>query len=98
MKTKSKIFFRLYVAGESPNSILAIGNLGKLCREHFAGCFELEVVDLLRDPERALKDRVLLTPTLIKFYPKPVRKIIGNLNDETGVLRALGLETFKNEK
>jgi len=52
----------------------------------------------LRDPQKALVDEVLLTPTLVKLSPKPVRKIIGNLNDMAAVLKAIGLEAFRNEK
>jgi circadian clock protein KaiB len=98
MKPKGKLVLRLYVTGEAPNSTRAIGNLNDLCREHLAGRYEIEIVDLLREPQRALADEVLLTPTLVKLSPKPVRKIIGNLNDLAAVLKAFGLEVFRNEK
>ena len=98
MKTNGNFIFRLYVTGEAPNSIRAIGNLNDLCRDHLAGHHEIEIVDLLRDPQKALEDEVLLTPTLVKLSPKPVRKIIGNLNDMAAVLKAIGLEAFRNEK
>jgi circadian clock protein KaiB len=98
MKPNGKVVFRLYVTGEAPNSIRAIGNLRALCGEHLAGRHEIEIVDLLLEPQRALEDDVLLTPTLIQLAPKPVRKIIGNLNDSATVLRALGLETLPNGK
>jgi circadian clock protein KaiB len=83
--------FRLYVAGDAPNSAQARFNLNALCRARFAGDFEIEVVNVLREPVRALADRVRLTPTLIKLAPGPVKKIVGTLVDPQRVLKALGL-------
>jgi len=83
--------FRLYVAGDAPNSVLARTNLNALCRAQFAGAFEIEVVNVLREQKRALADRVRLTPTLIKLAPGPVKRIVGTLADPYQVLRALGL-------
>ncbi len=83
--------FRLYVAGDGPNSALARANLNALCRSRFAGVFEIEVVNVLRERTRALADRVRLTPTLIKLAPGPVKRIIGTLANPRQVLRALGL-------
>jgi len=83
--------FRLYVAGDAPNSVLARANLNALCRSHFAGAFEIEVVNVLRERTRALADRVRLTPTLIKLAPGPMKRIVGTLADPRRVLRALGL-------
>jgi len=83
--------FRLYVAGDAPNSTLARANLNALCRAHFPGTFEIEVVNVLCEQTRALVDRVRLTPTLIKLAPGPMRRIVGTLADPRHVLRALGL-------
>jgi circadian clock protein KaiB len=83
--------FRLYVAGSSPNSAKAIANLRALCNEILQNRHEIEVVDVLKEPHRALKDGVLLTPMLVKLSPAPVSKIIGSLNDRQPVLQALGL-------
>jgi len=83
--------FRLYVAGDAPNSALARANLNALCRAHFAGSFEIEVVNVLRERARAVGDRVRLTPTLIKLAPGPVKRIVGTLANPRHVLRALGL-------
>lgn len=80
---------RLYVAGNGPNSTLARLNISVICREHFKDAFELEVVDLLEFPLRALEDGVVVTPTLLKLQPSPVQRIIGNLNDEAQVILAL---------
>ena len=84
--------FRLYVAGDTPNSALAIANLKAICEAHLAGRHEIEIVDVFREPKLALADRVLITPALTKLSPAPVRGIVGTLTDTTTVLRALGLK------
>jgi circadian clock protein KaiB len=81
---------RLYVAGNAPNSLSAVANARSICEEHFAFRHELEIVDLLADPQRALADGIIVTPTLLKLSPAPVQKVIGNLSDTTQVLLALG--------
>ena len=83
--------FRLYVAGDSPNSAKAILNLRALCLEVLDNRHEIEVVDVLREPKRALEDGILLTPTLVKLSPAPVQRIVGSLNQREPVLQALGL-------
>ena len=84
--------FRLYVAGDALNSTRAMANLTALCREHLAGRYEIEIVDVFRHPELALTDEVFLTPTLVRLAPAPVRRIVGSLSDTLAVLQALGLE------
>jgi len=84
---------RLYIAGDGPNSLLAVANLHALCREHLPDQFSIQVVDVLLDPKRALADGVFLTPTLVKLSPGPIRKIVGTLSDAFPVLVALGLPT-----
>ncbi len=91
MSSPDHFKFRLYVAGDSPNSAKAIANLRALCRELLDVRHEIEVVDVLREPKRALEDGVLLTPLLVKLSPSPVRKIVGSLNQRESVLEALGL-------
>jgi circadian clock protein KaiB len=91
MKKPALYKFRLYVAGGSPNSAKATANLQALCDEILVGRHEIEVVDILKEPHRALDDGVLLTPMLVKLSPAPIRKIIGSLNDRPPVLQALGL-------
>jgi circadian clock protein KaiB len=85
--------FRLYVAGTTSNSVQAIANLALLCRTHLLGRHELEVIDVLRHPHRALADRIFMTPILVKFAPDPECRIIGTLHQEEKVLRALGLDS-----
>ena len=84
--------FRLYVAGDTPNSAQARTNLGALCRENLVDRHEIEIVDVFREPQRALADGIFMTPTLVKLAPLPVRKIVGTLSQTGSVLQALGLE------
>lgn len=84
--------FRLYVAADAPNSAQALANLGSLCRAHLPDRYEIELVDVFRDPKRALEDGIFMTPTLVKLFPTPVRRIVGTLNQTQTVLQALGLE------
>ena len=83
---------RLYVAGNAPNSLRAIANAKLLCDEHFAARHELEIVDLLKHPKRALADGIIVTPTLLKLSPLPVQRVIGNLSDSKQVLQTLANE------
>jgi circadian clock protein KaiB len=80
----------LYVAGQAPNSILAIANAKAICEDHYSLGYKLEIVDLMEHPLRALKDGIVVTPTLIRVLPKPARKVIGTLADQKQVLLALG--------
>ena len=83
---------RLYVAGDLPNSARAQENLRRVCDEQFAGRYELEVIDFLQAPQRALQDGVLVTPTLVKLEPAPRRVIVGTLSDRDVLLAALAAE------
>lgn len=85
-----KLTLRLYVAGHSPNSVEAVRNSRTVCDEHFPGEYELEIVDIFESPERGLADGVLVTPTLLKLHPPPVRRVIGNMKDVDRLLLALG--------
>ncbi len=82
-------FLRLYVAGQTPNSLHAFANLTRLCEEHLPGRHEIEVIDLVEDPDRAAHDDVLAIPTLVRRRPAPERKIIGDLSDAARVLSRL---------
>ena len=86
--------FRLYVAGDTPNSALASANLRAICRTHLPDRHEIEIVDVFSNPRRALEDGILMTPTLVRLSPSPIRKIVGTLSDLETVLRALGLESL----
>jgi circadian clock protein KaiB len=88
--------FRLYMAGGAPNSVRALANLYAICRTHFPESHRIEVIDVLKEPLRALNDAVLVTPTVLKISPAPEQQIIGNLSDEEEVLRALGLPQKEN--
>lgn len=89
---QSRIRLRLYVAGDGPNSQLALTNLTRVCQERLADRCDLEVVDVLRDPARAAQDRVLLTPLLVRLAPTPIRRVTGNLSQTDVLLHALDLE------
>lgn len=87
---KAGLALRLYVAGNAPNSLSAIANLKAICGAHFAAGHELEIVDLLEQPSRALADGILVTPTLLKLRPLPEQRLVGNLSDTARVLLTLG--------
>jgi circadian clock protein KaiB len=83
---------RLYVAGQSPKSLHALGNLKQLCEEHLAGRYEIEVIDLVEHPSLARSDEILAIPTLVRRLPEPLRKIIGDLSDTERVLVGLRID------
>ncbi|HEY4304448.1 MAG TPA: circadian clock KaiB family protein [Gemmatimonadaceae bacterium] len=83
--------FRLYVAGDSANSARARVNLGALCRKHLVGRYKIQIIDVFKEPNRAMIDGVFMTPVLIKLAPSPVRMIVGTLNESATLLEALGL-------
>ncbi len=84
---------RLYVAGQTSRSMTAFANLKKICEEHLQGKYQIEVVDLLRNPTLARGDQILAVPTLVRKLPEPVRKIIGDLSNTERVLVGLDLRS-----
>lgn len=84
--------FRLYIAGDAPNSEQAVANLAAFCRAHLVDRHKIEIVDVFRDPKRALADGIFMTPTLIKLTPSPIRRIVGTLSQTRIILVTLGLE------
>jgi circadian clock protein KaiB len=84
--------FRLYVTGNAPSSRRAIQNLRSLCESELQGRYELEVIDVLKHPERAGIGKILATPTLVRELPEPIRKLIGDLSDREKVWLGLELE------
>ena len=86
---------RLYVAGQTPKSLAAFANLKKICEEHLAGQYHIEVIDLLKKPQLASGDQILAIPTLVRKLPSPIRKIIGDLSDTERVLVGLNLRQKK---
>ena len=85
---------RLYIAGQTPKSLTAIANLQRMCDEHLAGRFRIEIVDLVREPHRARADDVVAIPTLIRRLPPPMKKIVGTLADEDKVLIGVDIRPF----
>jgi circadian clock protein KaiB len=82
---------RLYVAGQTPKSMVAFDNLKKLCEEHLPGRYKIEVVDLLKNPQLARGDQIVAIPTLVRKLPNPIRKIIGDLSNTERTLVGLQL-------
>lgn len=84
---------RLYIAGQTPRSIAAFANLKKICEEHLAGRYRIEVIDLIQNPQLAAGDQILAVPTLVRGLPEPVRKIIGDLSNTDRVLVGLDVRS-----
>ena len=82
---------RLYIAGQTPNSVAAIANLKKICEDKLQGKYRIEVVDLLEKPQLAKGDQIIAIPTLVRRLPPPVKKIIGNLSKTESVIVGLDL-------
>jgi circadian clock protein KaiB len=85
-----KVCFRLYVAGQAPNSQRAIANLNAFCLAHLAGCHVIEIVDVMEHPGEALANRVFLTPQLVIASPLPAQTIVGDLSDSAVLSARLG--------
>lgn len=84
------IELRLYVARNAPNSSRAIANLTRICHHYVGERYQLEIVDVWEQPERALQDGVIATPLLIRLYPEPTVLLLGDLRDTENVVAALG--------
>ncbi len=82
---------RLYVAGQTPKSVAAFGNLKKLCEEHLPGRYKIEVIDLMLQPQLAAGDQIVAIPTLVRKLPEPLRRIVGDLSDQERTLVGLQL-------
>ena len=86
--------FWLYIAGQTPKSILALENITKYSREHIREKYTIEVIDLLKSPQLAEDDQIFAIPTLVRKVPKPLRKIIGDLSDKEKVLMGLNIRAI----
>ena len=86
---------RLYIAGNTTKSAVALANLKKYCEEHLKGQYKIEVIDLLIHPQLAAGDQILAVPTLVRKVPVPIRKIIGDLSNEEKVLVGLNIRPVK---
>lgn len=91
-RDEGTLLLRLFVAGGSPDSALAIANLKALFPEHSSTPPEIEIIDVHQQPERAARDRILVTPTLLKVAPAPACRVLGNLKNREPLLHLLGIE------
>lgn len=91
MSRGPRFSFTLFVAGDAPNSVRAIANLGTFCRDYLDERYAIEIVDVFLEPKRALAEGIFMTPTLVALTPPPVRRIVGTLSQLQIVLQALGL-------
>lgn len=87
--------FRLYIAGDAPNSLQAIDNLTKMCETHLPDRYDIEIVDVLLEPKRALTEAIYMTPTLVTDSPYPGHRIVGTLSNTEPILQILGLGVAK---
>lgn len=91
-KTKKKVWeLRLYVAGQTAKSLAAFANLKKICEEHLAGRYRIEIVDLVKHPQLAKGDQIFAIPTLVRKLPPPLKKIIGDLSNTERVIVGLNV-------
>jgi circadian clock protein KaiB len=88
----STLHLKLYISGRTQSSERAIATLKRICEEDFAGGYELEVIDILEHPEVAREEQIMVTPTLIKKLPPPMRAVIGDLTDKSKILLGLDLK------
>jgi circadian clock protein KaiB len=89
---------RLYIAGQTPKSVQALKNITKYCREYLEGKYTIEIVDLLVNPRLAEGDQIFAIPTLVRKFPEPLRKIIGDLSNEEKVLVGLNIRPASVKK
>ncbi len=87
----SKLSMKLFVTGASANSLKAIANLKNICEEYFGSKYDLEIIDVYQQPSKTQDEQIIALPMLLKYFPLPVKKLIGDLSDTTKVLKGLGL-------
>jgi circadian clock protein KaiB len=97
-QVEAQFELRLYVAGQTSRSLAAFANLKKICEEHLAGRYRIEVVDLIKNPQLAQGDQILAIPTLVRKLPEPIKKIIGDLSDTLRVLVGLDIRPASDRK
>jgi circadian clock protein KaiB len=81
----------LYVAGQTPKSLIAFSNLKRLCEEHLQGRYQIEIIDLVKDPQRAQADQIVALPTLVRKLPEPMKRIVGDLSNTDRVVIGMDL-------
>jgi circadian clock protein KaiB len=94
MNPLSKFKFRLYVAGDTRNSMQALANLKRFCQTYLADGHEIEIFDVFKEPCQALEDGIFMTPTLVKLSPSPMIRIVGTLNQTEVLVQAFGLDVL----
>ena len=94
---EDKLVLQLYVSGMSPKSMEAIENIKRLCDEHLKDNFELEIIDIYKNPEIAAEQHIVFSPSLIKKFPAPKKILIGTLADSDKVIKALGISFKQND-
>jgi circadian clock protein KaiB len=97
-ESKDKWILRLYVAGQTPKCITAFANLKKICEEQLKGKYQIEVIDLMQNPQLSRDDQIIAIPTLVRKLPVPVRKIIGDLSNTERVLVGLDITLEDSNK
>ena len=90
---RAKYILRLYVSGSSARSMRAVYNLKKICEEHLPDDYDLEVIDIFKDPVAAREEQIIAAPTLVKRLPEPLRRFVGDLSDTKKIL--VGLDLYK---
>jgi len=93
---RAKYILRLYVSGSSARSLKAVHNLKKICEEYFPNDYDLEVIDIYKDPTAAREEQIIAAPTLVKRLPSPLRKFIGDLSNTEKIL--MGLDIYKRQE
>ena len=88
---QGQYYLRLYVAGQTSKSLLAMANLKRVCETHLAGRYEIELIDLIQNPRLAAGDQILAIPTLVRRLPSPLKRIIGDLSNTEKVLVGLDI-------
>ena len=92
---RAKYILRLYVTGSSVRSLRAVQNLKKICDEHFPDDYDLEVIDIYKDPKAARDEQIIAAPTLVKQLPQPLRKFVGDLSNTQKIL--VGLDVYERK-
>jgi circadian clock protein KaiB len=93
---RAKYILRLYVTGSSHRSLRAVYNLKKICEEYFPDDYDLEVIDIYKDPAAAREEQIIAAPTLVKKLPRPIRKFVGDMSNTQKIL--VGLELYKQDQ
>jgi len=92
---RAKYILRLYVTGSSHRSLRAVHNLKKLCEEYLSDDYDLEVIDIYKDPNAAREEQIIAAPTLVKKLPRPIRKFVGDMSNTKKIL--IGLELYERQ-